>query len=461
MRKLYWIVPIIIGLALLVYFLSKNDTENADNQPVLTSVSKGEFIVEVQATGELRAKNSVKIRGPVRMREAGINNTTISRILPEGTVVSQGDWVASLDKSSISDKFDVANSEIEKVETQLEQIKYDTAIELSNIRDQLSDLKFDVSEKELLVEQSQFEARMIIQQAELSLDRIKRDFKQLVKNYSLKQKQARARVAEVLTTRRQLRKKLSTLQTISEQFEIKAPEDGMLIYITTWGGDKLGQGGQVSAWNPDVAELPDLSSMISKTYVNEVDISKIMVGQEVEIGVDAFPDKKLIGTVTKVANVGQQLRNQDAKVFEVIVQVNSRDSTLRPSMTTSNSILTRKLDDALFIPIEALMKDSVEYVIVSRGGKTLRQEVVLGLANENFMSIELGLDSTDEVFLFYNGETDKLPLIFLEEADKKSAQDNFNSMNRQYEQAMNEKAKQTKVFDGQTGESGSSFIIFN
>ena len=46
--------------------------------------------------------------------------------------------------------------------------------------------------------------------------------------------------------------------------------------------------------------------MLSKTYINEVDVRRVRPGQIVEIGLDAFPDKKLTGKVIRVANVGEQ-----------------------------------------------------------------------------------------------------------------------------------------------------------
>src|SRR5207247_1461494 len=66
------------------------------------------------------------------------------------------------------------------------------------------------------------------------------------------------------------------------------------------------------------------------------------------------PTKRLTGKVTSVANVGEQRPNADAKVFEVKVQVEQSDSTLRPGMTTGNAIETLKVADALFVPLEAL-----------------------------------------------------------------------------------------------------------
>src|SRR3970282_1354338 len=109
-------------------------------------------------------------------------------------------------------------------------------------------------------------------------------------------------------------------------------------------------GSQVSSWDPAVATLPDLTQMESVTYVNEIDVRKVAVGQPVVITLDADPSKRLTGRVTSVANVGEQRPNADAKVYEVKVAVEQSDTTLRPGMTTGNAIETFRTDDALFVP---------------------------------------------------------------------------------------------------------------
>ncbi len=461
MKRTYIIIGILLVLGAIVYFTTRGSSSVEQNKPLLTTVSKGSFDVKVKATGELRAKNSVKIRGPKRMRDVGIWNTTISRILPEGSTVKKGGWIASLDKSGITGKYDETRSELEKIETQLEQEKIDTTIELSGMRDQLGDLKFDMREKELLVEQSQFEAKMVIQQAQLNLERIQRDYDQLEKNYVLKKKQKKARIAEINASLRQQKRKLAILDEISQEFDVTAPEDGMLIYLSSWNGEKTGVGSQISAWNPIVAELPDLTSMISVTYVNEVDISKVKMGQDVLVGIDAFPDKQFKGMVTQVANVGQQLRNQDAKVFEVIIEVLESDSTLRPAMTTSNEITVRELAEVVFIPLEALQMDSLAYVFTSLNGNAVRQEVLTGHVNDNYITIELGLEGGEDIYLEYNGDKSTVPWSYLDDSAKEDAKQAFDEANAKYNQAMNEKSRSTKRFDGQLESGGADFIIIN
>jgi hypothetical protein len=180
------------------------------------------------------------------------------------------------------------------------------------------------------------------------------------------------------------------------KFTIYAPKPGMVIYLKEWGGTKRKVGSTISPWDRTIATLPNLSVMVSKTYVNEVDISKIKSGQTVRLGVDAFPDKKYAGVVTDVANVGEQLKNSDAKVFEVLVRMNRSDSILRPSMTTSNEILISTIEDVVYLPLEALYADSVPFVYCTNGKK---QVVIPGEMNDNFRIIEQGLEEGDEVYL--------------------------------------------------------------
>jgi hypothetical protein len=98
-----------------------------------------------------------------------------------------------------------------------------------------------------------------------------------------------------------------------------------------------------------------------------------------------------------VANIGQQLPNTDAKVFEVRIELNEQDTILRPSMTTSNEIITQVLDSVLFVPLEAVhANDSVTYVYTRSGEK---QIVVLGESNENQIIVEMGLKRGDRVYL--------------------------------------------------------------
>lgn len=186
---------------------------------------------------------------------------------------------------------------------------------------------------------------------------------------------------------------------VLEQFTIYAPQSGMVIYRRNWDGTKQGVGSTVSAWHNVVATLPDLSEMISRTYVNEIDISKVKAEQEAEVRIDAFPDKVFKGRVTEVANIGEQLRNSNAKVFEVKILLLSTDSVLRPAMTTQNRILTGLVPDVVHVPVEAVhTNDSISFVYMA-SGRAERREVVTGQMNENEIIIKEGLAKGEKVLL--------------------------------------------------------------
>jgi hypothetical protein len=137
---------------------------------------------------------------------------------------------------------------------------------------------------------------------------------------------------------------------------------------------------------------------MSKTYVNEIDVSKVKTEQHVEMVVDAFPEKSYTGTVTSVANIGEQLPNADAKVFEVLIEVDGTDPILRPSMTTGNKIVTKTINDVTFIPLESVQAgpDSIPFVYLKNG---TRQVVVLGESNENNVVVEQGLQPGTLIYL--------------------------------------------------------------
>jgi len=102
-----------------------------------------------------------------------------------------------------------------------------------------------------------------------------------------------------------------------------------------------------------------------------------------------------------VANVGEQRPNSDAKVFEVAVEINGTDMSLRPSMTTSNKIVTHVMDSVLFIPLECLhnQHDSITYVFVRDGLNTVKKEVMVGQTNANEVVVLNGLAEKEQVYL--------------------------------------------------------------
>lgn len=398
MKKRYLIPAIFIGFSLVAWFVFGG--ESTESVELTTTPQRGEFVVDVTSTGELRAKNSTEIMGPQGVREFRVNNITIQRLIPEGTIVKKGDFIAELDRSEIMGRLQDAQLDLQSAQSQVTQAQLDSTLELSQARDNLINLEFALEERQIEVDQSQYESPAVQRQAEIALDKARRQLAQERKNYQTKVKQNEAKLSEVEAELSKKQNEIKKIRELMTQFTVYAPDQGMIIYRRNWDGSKITEGEQISAWNPVVAELPDFSVMESVTYINEVDIQKVALGQEVTIGLDAVPDKKLTGTVTDVANIGEQRKNYDSKVFEVIIEINERDSLLRPAMTTSNKILINRMDDALFVPLEAVHAvDSLSFVFKKNGVYPLMQQVELGEMNDNSVVIYNGVSMGDELYL--------------------------------------------------------------
>lgn len=396
LEKKHWIIIGAISF-LIIVFIFWPETE-ADK--LYNTVQKGNFKIEVNSSGELKAKKSEDIKGPTGLRAQGIWQIKITDLVSEGTYVKEGDYVGQLDKSEVATKINTAATEVEKITTEYEQARLDTAIEMMKLRDELINLNYEIEEKRLISNQSTYEAPAVQRQSEIDLEKAERKLQQSLNNISLKRKQNTAKLHQVKLSLQQQQSKLDRLDELVQELKILAPKDGMVVYKRSWNGAKITSGSQISVWDPTVATLPDLSKMVTKTYVNEIDISNLRKGLSVNLTIDAFPDKSFTGEVVDVANVGEQLPNSDAKVFEVTVEINEKDTLLRPAMTTNNQILVEELTDVIYIPQESVfVTDSVSYVVLKTGLGTERQQVDLGKTNDNFVVILKGLTEGEDLLM--------------------------------------------------------------
>lgn len=411
MKKSVIIAGIVALVAIIVLIMIGKAAKKKDIANLYVEAKQGQFEIVVSTTGELQAESSADIRGPdfTQSRQIRFADIKITDLVPEGTQVKAGDFIATLDRTTFDNTL---KDELERLTTQeanLEVKMLDTAVTLSDLRDNIKNLKFSVEEAEITLEQSKFEPPTTIRQAEISLDKAKRSLEQAIKGYSLKVEQARSDMKTIKFNLSEQRQKVADLQVLLSKFTILAPSDGMVIYKRDRTNAKRKIGSSISPFDNVVATLPDMSSMISKTYVNEIDVSKVAVGQKVNLLVDAFPEKTYTGVVTSVANIGEQLPNADAKVFEVVVKLDGSDPILKPSMTTGNQIITKTIENVTYVPLESVQigADSIPFVYTKKRSK---QIVVTSEENENNVVIEQGLEAGTMIYLSTPENIDKFRL---------------------------------------------------
>jgi len=185
---------------------------------------------------------------------------------------------------------------------------------------------------------------------------------------------------------------------------IKAPFQGIAILFEAFRngqkrkprvGDKVWQ-------NQPLLYLPDISSMIVKTKVREVDLHKIFLDQECLVTVDAYPQVSFKGKVSfiGVLATGNYESGSGEKYFQISIAVGGEDSRLRPGMTARTTILSEQLKNALSIPVQAVFPEGEDHFCYFFDGKNFRKEKIdIGNQNEDFVQVISGLKDGDRVSL--------------------------------------------------------------
>jgi len=224
-----------------------------------------------------------------------------------------------------------------------------------------------------------------------------------------------SRVVEAEASLRQIEDALAEIETKLSDAVIEAPMSGVVIARHVREGELITAVSYYGAGAP-IVTLGDLSTMLVKVDLNEVDVDKVSLGLQTEITVDALRDARYTGSVRRiapasVAPAGQVWGQQGASTivrFPVEVTVEDPDVALRPGMTANIEIICQRAADVLWVPNDAIFEKEDEkgkkFVSVVRGeGKgemeTEDREVTTGLSNDSRTEIASGLEEGEKIEL--------------------------------------------------------------
>jgi RND family efflux transporter MFP subunit len=392
--KLLFVILILILFWIIISFFSSSTTKS----DLLTfKVERKNFTASITEAGELRAKKSISVAAP-RIR----GTLKIIYLIPEGTIVSPGDTVVKFDPSEALINVKDAKASLDIAYSEKKKLVANQTSSMAQMESQLksAELSFELSKLEL--EQIKFEADVKQRQTNLQHQKNELSYLQTKQEYESKKIIQEAELAKMELEISQKQGDLDKAQNDLARLILIAPAPGLVIYGQNWSnqGKKFAVGDQ--PWRgASIIKLPDLSQMESVTFVNEVDVSKVKVGQEVLVTLDAYQDSSFAGSISDIAAVGKNKdNNQNIKVFEVLADIIDKSEILRPGMTTSNKVLISEVPDVLFIPHEAIFnKEDKYFAYVINGSSYDEIEIKLGAKSEDFMVVKEGLEEGDLVAL--------------------------------------------------------------
>ncbi|MBI4719703.1 MAG: efflux RND transporter periplasmic adaptor subunit [Chitinivibrionia bacterium] len=348
-------------------------------------VDRQRIVQKVNATGKIRPKVQVNISADV---SAKITKLAVT----EGQWVEKGTFLVELDRERYL-------AAVESAEANVRGAEANANLVMENLK---STEKEFARSKELvrqnLESQSVFEAKEAAYQVEKS------------------------RYESALNMVKQARAALKQSRDDLSKTTIYAPMAGTISDLNK----EVGEIAIGSQFQGDVIlVVSDLSDMEARVNVDENDIISVAVGQEAEIEVDALPEQQLKGIVREIANsanVSGAGTSEQKTEFEIKIGIVDPPETLRPGMTASADVVTKTMENALSVPIEAVAvrtvdqlvregetraeaeslytadKDGfVEIVFCIEAGKAVAKQVKTGIQSDELIEIVDGLKEGDEV----------------------------------------------------------------
>ena len=190
----------------------------------------------------------------------------------------------------------------------------------------------------------------------------------------------------------------------AEIFPLRAPFSGTIVQVLKKEGEYADpqntQGGNA------LVRIDDLTELFVEASAPEVEILKLVIGQEAVIRATAIPGRTYRGKIQQIFQASMEQRDWDkARVeFPVSIRILDRDAQLKPGMSVVVDILTLKLSKVLMLPHEFIQKKGSQYFVKAEKGE--KKEIEVGAQNEEVYEIRKGLNEGDKV-----QQTDFLTLI--------------------------------------------------
>ncbi|HOC42050.1 MAG TPA: efflux RND transporter periplasmic adaptor subunit [Thermoanaerobaculales bacterium] len=195
---------------------------------------------------------------------------------------------------------------------------------------------------------------------------------------------------------------------------IRSPMDGIVIQLDAEKGETVVPG-STNLPGSVIMTVADMSTLLAEVEVSEVDVVDVALGQRAEVTVDALGDEPQQGRVAEIATSGREDASLGTIRFRVKVALDSHHPNLRPAMTAKVAILTATSQQALTVPIQAVVKralgedgkelegsaakgiEKTDVVYRIDDGKAQPSVVTTGISDELWVEIKEGLGTGDEV----------------------------------------------------------------
>ena len=370
--------------------------DTIDTQIPTYTVTEQEFVIAIDAFGEVEPASAERITTP------GRRPMVLSWLVDENTLVKAGDVIARFDSERIM------RQKLEE-EFAMRKIQQDILAGIAEQTQEKSEIAVEqtfVDAEFQFVEQFAIDDLRLYSKLEIIDTVANRDFLEAKDGFldwkASSVDEQHASEQSVLDIRKSGHaKKLKQHQMALNQLEVRAPSDGLILYMKDRRGEKPAVGNTVFPGSP-IAQIPDLSNLQASLYVLANEAIELDKGNQIEFRLDAFPEKTFTGQILEVAKFPSEIQRGDpTKYFALSANIDQQDALeLQPGRKLTAKITVETGRTTIAVPLQSVIYENEQsYVYVQDGNDFTRQVVTTGRKNLHFIEIIEGIEPGTKIAL--------------------------------------------------------------
>jgi len=240
----------------------------------------------------------------------------------------------------------------------------------------------------------------LLRESELLAEKAHKDFDRAIEKSQLELTNLRE---EVAVTETDVLRKTGQVNALAQQLDlcnVRAPISGMLLYkkVKKNGGRRHYKIGDKVWKGQTLFEIPNTNDLMINSRVRELDISKVTIGQEAHIKIDALPNRQILGKVSHIRRYAEESAESSDQLFSVHVRIEEKVKLL-VGMSALVEISIARLQQVLSVPYDAIFfQDNKAFVRVGQPSQFENRAVEVGLRGAQWVQIKSGL-TLDEIVL--------------------------------------------------------------
>jgi HlyD family secretion protein len=360
-----------------------------------TVLKRTDFVRSVRLAGTVEAVQATSIVAP-RLSGQNQNSLVIMHLIKAGTTVKAGDPLVEFDRQEQLRNALDRRAELIDLEQQIKKRQAEEVAARASDDSTLKQAESSLEKARLELLKNDLIPKIQAEKNTLAFEEAQARLKQLQETYELKRRAAAADIKILDIRRNRSETNMKQAESNAERMLIRSPLPGVVVIKSTFksGGNMVEfmEGDEVRPGQP-VVEVVNPAVMRVRARVNQADMNELRVGQNVHVGLDAYPELTFQGRVDQISPIGQQSTlSPKVRTFIVLVLVNGAHPNLMPDLTASLDVELDRTANALVVPRDAIVFEGEHaYVRVQRGGRLERQDVSVGAMNTHQAVITSGL----------------------------------------------------------------------